>query len=461
MKFFTTEQIGPKRSKTPEGYLVVEGVPIARIGEHMYIKGETPVAIGLDGIAHVARDEDALFNPSTIASFNGKPVVDNEDMHTPFVSPQTWDQLTCGIMMNVRRGTGMDSDKLLADLMITRPRTIRKIEAGNPEVSAGYDCGYIQFSPGRGKQVNILGNHLALVKHGRCGSGCSIGDQASVLTGDTAMAKKWWERALEAITGNDPDAARAAVEEGRDAIPEGVVLNVHTADGRGQPGAALHEVPSDEFEGRIAALEESIAGISGQMSQLLEAHTAVRQTADAAAQAVTAQEQARTAQIQQIAAELPEALRVTAAQTTDSAMLVESFQEVVAGAEVLAPGIRIPTFDKAATPGATVTAMCSLRRRALDIAFNTQADVRSHIDEVLAGKTFDIDTMPCDEERKLFQSAVAAKKASNNKQATTDAARVRQQEERRTTGAVGAIRTPAEFNKRMTKHYGTGPSATQ
>src|SRR5216683_1161105 len=43
MRAYTVEKIGPKRERTPEGFLICYDVPLARIGEQIYGPDETPV----------------------------------------------------------------------------------------------------------------------------------------------------------------------------------------------------------------------------------------------------------------------------------------------------------------------------------------------------------------------------------------------------------------------------------
>ena len=108
--------------ETPEGYLVCVGVSIARTGEMIYGQGETPLEVGADGKAIVQRNSEEVFRPETIASFEGKPVTIT---HPPdFVEPKNWAELTKGILQNIRRGTGIAENDLVADLLITDKEAI-------------------------------------------------------------------------------------------------------------------------------------------------------------------------------------------------------------------------------------------------------------------------------------------------------------------------------------------------
>ncbi len=42
-RFYTVASLSPKRHMTPEGFLICEDVPVARIGEQIYGPDETPI----------------------------------------------------------------------------------------------------------------------------------------------------------------------------------------------------------------------------------------------------------------------------------------------------------------------------------------------------------------------------------------------------------------------------------
>src|ERR1700726_2218391 len=147
---------------TPEGYLVIYDTPIARTGVMLYGPGETPIEPGPGGVVKIDRHPEDVFRPETMASFAGKPVVNEHPSEN--VTPENWNALAVGIVMNVRRGTGVEDDLLVADLQITNADAISAVRTGKREVSCGYDADYIQTGPGEGYQTEIVGNHLALVE---------------------------------------------------------------------------------------------------------------------------------------------------------------------------------------------------------------------------------------------------------------------------------------------------------
>src|SRR5271169_6848990 len=117
MKFYAPERIGLKQSLTPEGFLLCADTPIARTGQMLYGPDETPIEPGPDGFARIEREEREVFRPETVASFAGKPVVDEHPDSD--VTPDNWRSLAVGVVLNPRRGLAADADVLLADLVIT------------------------------------------------------------------------------------------------------------------------------------------------------------------------------------------------------------------------------------------------------------------------------------------------------------------------------------------------------
>lgn len=173
-KFYSTSKISENLRETPEGYLICIGVPIARTGEMDYGPGETPLEVGDAGVVKVTRDEDEVFSPKTMASFEGKAVTITHP--NEFVGPDNWKELCKGIVQNVRRGEGEQKDDLIADLLIMDKMAINLVKNGLREVSCGYEAEYKETGEGQGIQTKIVGNHLALVEAGRAGSAYAIRD---------------------------------------------------------------------------------------------------------------------------------------------------------------------------------------------------------------------------------------------------------------------------------------------
>lgn len=172
-QFLTVEHLSPHMEKTSEGYLLCRDVPISRVGEFEYSGLEAGIP-SKGGRVLMTRTADELFRPETIQSFNAKPVVIG---HARFADPENWKDITVGIVQNVRRGQGDQADELLADLLLTDRKGIDLVESGRlREVSCGYDASPVDDGDGKGHQVGIVGNHVALVQKARCGRACKIRD---------------------------------------------------------------------------------------------------------------------------------------------------------------------------------------------------------------------------------------------------------------------------------------------
>jgi len=187
--FYVTEQLGRSQALTPEGFLIVRNAPLARTGIQLYSDKEIPLTGDSDGHVLVTRDPNEVFAAQTIMSLHGKPVT--MDHPSDNVTPENWKDLAVGYVVNPHRGTGVSDSLLLGDLVLTDPEAIKSVRDGDiRELSVGYDSSYTQTGPGRGRQHNIVCNHLALVETGRCGPVCRIGDSMPAVLQVTKPRKK-------------------------------------------------------------------------------------------------------------------------------------------------------------------------------------------------------------------------------------------------------------------------------
>ncbi|MBU9534678.1 DUF2213 domain-containing protein, partial [Burkholderia multivorans] len=390
MRFFTPEILGPKQSLTPSGFLVCHDVPIARTGEMLYGAGEVPVEPGPDGIVRISRTPDEVFRPETIASFEGAAVtMDHPD---DFVGPSNWNDLAVGTVMNVRRGTGIEDDLLLADLMITNQGAIDEVRAGLREVSCGYEAGYEQVGPGRGVQREIIGNHVALVERGRCGPRCAIGDkEPEMKTKDSkTKARTWLDRVRTAFKAQDAEALEEALAESK-------------------TGDADEEDQEDDKESKtadaIAALTKTVKALDRKVSRLAARDAErERETED------DDEEDDETDETTDTVIEAEPSRRVSEEgvelYTGDSARVI------AARAEILAPGVKLPTLDGLKTKD-RAAALCKCQRRALDQAYETDAG-RAAIAPFLGRRAPDFDAMPAQVVDAIFTGAAELMRAKNN-----------------------------------------------
>lgn len=423
MKFFTTEQLGQKQSLTPEGFLLCQDVPVARTGVMIYGPNEVPIAPGSDGLIRVTRDEEDVFDPKYIASLNGKSVVIRHPEDD--VNPTNWKDYTVGIVMNPRRGEGNQADLLLADLLITDPEGIALVRAGEMrEVSCGYQADYDETAPGLGRQYNFIANHVALVEQGRCGARCSIADHKPegvpdmTRTHDKAPRRvKIADRILRAFRAQDEEGMNSALEDlTGDEGEAGEALHIHLPGGQAKDEDtdrwSKNDADHAEFRSRIEALEAKLGKTGDEedpdkKDDVKDEDDPDKKKEEQAAKDNEAQEKLEG----EMQDEFPPEVAKEAVKANDSAYFEDSFQDTVALAEILVPGIQIPSYDRAAQPKATFDTMCKLRRRALD-AFSATAE-GSEMVRGIYGRLPDLSKMTCSAVRTLFRSAGALKKAAN------------------------------------------------
>lgn len=140
------------------------------------------------------------------------------------------------------------------------------------------------------------------------------------------------------------------------------------------------------------------------------------------------------------------------AMTGDSSALANSYQALVADAEILVPGFRVSTFDAKAQRKVTVDAMCGSRRKALDTAYATQ-EGQILLENVAGTKNLNVAGMTCDAVATLFRAAVGAKKLLNTTRQTQDASRMGTQTQEHRSSGVSAPTSVAELNKRNREFY--------
>jgi hypothetical protein len=428
MRFYTVQKLGPKRSLTPEGFLLCEEVPVARTGEMIYGPGEVPVEPGPDGLIRISRTPDEVFRPETLASCIGKPVT--LDHPEDFVTPANFAALGKGSMLNLRRGSGIEDDLLIADLLITDQAAIDAIQDdGIEEVSLGYEADYEQVSPGRGVQRNIVVNHVALVERGRCGPRCAIGDKEpeEMKTKDSKPKGKrsFADRLRAAFMAKDAESAEELAKEAEamDEESEEERKEREAKEKEGKTGDALTQILS-----KLKAMDADIQELkkaketgdgddddeddgkkkTGDEGDLTEAETAGK--------------------LNQSEVDL---------YTGDAAASIPS------RAEILAPGIKLPTLDAKMETADRAAALCKCQRKALDLAYKTDAG-RAAITPFLGGLTADFERLPAALVHAAFMGASEMVKAQNN--GATSKTGI-------TTKDFGKARTVADINAANRKFW--------
>lgn len=167
---FYASKLSTNISKTPEGYLICLNCSIARTGIQKYLGQELGIDDKYDEYVPVYRLEEDVFSPAAMASFEGKSITDNHP-HQP-VDVNNNAVVDKGHIQNIRRV----GDELVGDLIIKDPNLISIVENGvKREISCGYNCQYEPYKDGY-RQIDIRGNHVAIVDKGRAGSHVCIKD---------------------------------------------------------------------------------------------------------------------------------------------------------------------------------------------------------------------------------------------------------------------------------------------
>ncbi|ARD29536.1 hypothetical protein OTEC02_12555 [Acinetobacter lactucae] len=171
------------RSFTPEGYLKCVNVRLGKAPQvRQYYAYEFPNLEGFsaDQTINVYTSAEELFKPAAIKSWDG---ADATDYHPPKneINAANWKDYHIGYCENVRQ----EGEYLLGDLLIKDKDSIDLIQNNERlEMSLGYGATLVleqgtapDGTVYQAKFINFIGNHVALVKYGRCGGDCRIGDQ--------------------------------------------------------------------------------------------------------------------------------------------------------------------------------------------------------------------------------------------------------------------------------------------
>ena len=424
--FFTTEDIGEKRSMTPEGFLVCHDVPIARIGVQLYASDEVPVEDAGNGEVRIDRLPDEVFRPETIASFEGKPVT--VEHPNEFVTPENWSKHAIGVTQNVRRGEGLLDDLLIADLVITDKAAIDYVNKELPQVSAGYEATYEQTEPGRGVQRDIVGNHVALVERGRAGPRCSIQD------GDIPMKKKVkrsvWDRLMTAVKARDAEAIEKELEEAKD--EEEISTEITSED-----ESTAEKVDNDLDREVLARIEKLEAKLDRLLSAMSEDEDELEKTEEMGDEDELEKNMEEDDDLEEENEETADTIlnAETAESNPDAKGRVlsgDSLKKLVSRAEILAPGLSFPTRDKARSKAGAH----SIMRSALTRAYSTDAG-RACIDPFLSGRS--IKSLTSDALTSVFIGAAELMRERNNARGVRHSV---------TTRDFGRASTAADINAR-------------
>lgn len=261
---FTDAAVVAGTRRRDDGYLVADA-RIARTGIQSYLGSE--VGKPDMSMVRVYRPGSEVFADETLKSAAHRPVTND---HPPeMVTSDNWKKFAVGQTSDEITGEGIF---IRVPLMVSDEATIKDIEAGKQELSAGYTCD-LDFTAGvtptgeayDAVQKNIRINHVAVVRAGRAGSKVRIGDAATS-----------WGAAPISTTDKETvtmtDALRTVVVDG---------LSVQTTDQGAQAIAKLQKdlessaakiVSSDAAHATaIAAKDEEIGTLKAENQKLKDA----------------------------------------------------------------------------------------------------------------------------------------------------------------------------------------------
>lgn len=176
MQFVDAAKIAGTRL-TSDGYLVAE-VRTARTGIQDYAGYEVGKAVM--PVVKVYRPPEQVFSKDSLGSYAHKPVTN--DHPSEAVTADNWKKLSVG---QIGDEVARDGDFVRIPLVLMDADTIKQVQDGKRELSAGYVCA-LDWTAGKTPegeaydaiQKDIRINHVAIVDRGRAGSQARIGDGA-------------------------------------------------------------------------------------------------------------------------------------------------------------------------------------------------------------------------------------------------------------------------------------------
>jgi len=238
-----------KYELTPEGYLRLHAT-IARTGVQHYSNAD-------GSIRREYRAPEDVALPESLASFAGKSVTDE---HPPVL-------LDSANTRNYQKGfTGSeivyDNGFVRAIMTITDQELIDKIQRGDAtEVSAGYRVSF-DANPGTtpdgepydGRQTEIIGNHVAVVKTGRAGPQVKLHlDRQDAA--DPSL-----------ISGDSPMTTAKVVFDGADfEVSEGIALAIGKERADAKTSYEAMKKQYDEMCGQASKLKEEMDAMEQKM----------------------------------------------------------------------------------------------------------------------------------------------------------------------------------------------------
>lgn len=183
-----------KRIRTPQGFMICKDVTLAKPMVKEYYAGELGIVDGFEptDIINIYTPPDVLFGQPVIDGYNSSDTV---MMHPKGnqLNSDNYKEHVIGTAKNVRAENGY----LVADLTIKDKWAIEAIEYDDvKQISLGY-AAELDMTAGttetgqeyHGQWVGMVADHVAVVREGRCGDDCKIGDRQTVIKSEVKSMK--------------------------------------------------------------------------------------------------------------------------------------------------------------------------------------------------------------------------------------------------------------------------------
>lgn len=275
---YYADRISPNRSKTPEGFLIALGVPLSRTGWQTYTARELQIEnLNPDTRINVYRDAADVFDPASMASFEGKSLTMNHPEQ--FLTPNNDREHAIGHVSNVRRGGRLPDgeEAVIGDVVVKDAQAIQYIQDGvRDQLSAGYTYNLIPMSGGddtepRLQMKDIRGNHLALVTVGRAGKHVRVLD-AGLEEGATMLKEEldavggfFKNLGLRLVTARDAESETVKTQEEKD--KEALELKQRTMDAEAE---AEEKKDKEEKKATDKAILDALVGLGKTMKDGFE-----------------------------------------------------------------------------------------------------------------------------------------------------------------------------------------------
>jgi hypothetical protein len=340
------------------------------------------------------REPSELFSPATLASFEGKDVTVQHP--EDFVSPDNYQELTNGVLLNVREGKEeieVEGEKvfpMLGDMLIKAAEAIELVKAGMREVSLGYDAFWELVADGEGRHSKIIGNHCALVDEGRAGKFCAITDskkENEMFTKEQfeSFKKIFKGKSLDEVMKDEEKKAKDAEEaEKKKEDDDKKTKDAEEAEKKKGNDEKIEKLSSD-----VAALSKSVGDLLEALKGEKKEESKDEEDSEESEEIVAEDEESEEDESEDEGSEEDLEDKKKDKKTGDSALLSK--------AEILAPGIKQSK---------------DIKKVALATAYKT-ADGKKIIDTLTGGKK--LAEISGDAENAIFNAASEMMKAKRVK----------------------------------------------